>query len=317
MTVFVPAGHLAWVAWIAIRTRSAHRLAMFALASILSMTIALTLYAPALPDMLHLRASLHALDSDQPTMLGAEGWHALLQLGGSWTWWAAVPGLILTMAGFASVVMTSRGDRGSDGEPAATTFTPRDVMALMWLGLPLLGVAVWASGSWCYARFALFAMPAVVVSIALAVDRLWRIRPWIGWLSMAMLALTSCLDLALLPPKQPLADAADLVRAQSLAGELVLVIGLGHPVMDVYSDEMQLSYTLPHGADLAQHLQGASGSTRPRWIIIYYPESVAKDALDMLRLHGYAPFARFDGWVDWRNGDVIVYREELSDGVTG
>ena len=315
MTMFMPLGHALWVTWMAIRDRRADRLGRFALASCLAASLALTLYAPAIPDLLRLRDIVAASASDQPTLLGIEGWHALLQLGGSWRWWAAWPGLIIALIGFVATVrgklVRPRNDHNQDDEIESNTSTRRDVMALMWLGLPLFIIAVWVTGAWCYARFMLFAMPAAVVSIAIGIDALRRSRPWLGWLSIGIVVLASALDLATLSPKQPLRDAADLVRAHATTGESVLVIGLVHPVMDVYSEHLQLSYASPLGADLALRLDDPPNLNRPRWIILYYHATVPDSTFQLLRLQDYKQFARFHGWLDWGNGDVIVYRGDM------
>jgi len=46
-----------------------------------------------------------------------------------------------------------------------------------------------------------------------------------------------------------------------------------------------------------------------RWLIVLYPRTIDKNASRSLDLH-WAERRRLQGWVDWDNGDVIVYRRK-------
>ena len=71
-------------------------------AAALAAALTLLLYAPALPDLLAQRGMYTAARGNEPGVFGPEGWHTLLQLGGSWSAWAALPGLALAAFGLAS-----------------------------------------------------------------------------------------------------------------------------------------------------------------------------------------------------------------------
>jgi hypothetical protein len=124
------------------------------------------------------------------------------------------------------------------------------------------------------------------------------------------LAVAAAADLALLPPKQPLREAAGWAEARSRPGEPVVVIGLAHRVLDVYAGSMELRYSLRHGADLAVQLD----ATRPRRVIGYYPRHIGPEALAALEERGYRLARRFRGWVDWGNGDVLVWERAAAEG---
>ena len=111
-------------------------------------------------------------------------------------------------------------------------------------------------------------------------------------------------DLAVRPAKQPLRDAAALVRDRLGKDESILVIGLAHRVIDVYLADLDPQYSLMHGADLEHRL-----TADPEWIVLYYPNSVSQTNHALLKARGYEPIERFRGWADWGNGDVIVLKK--------
>ena len=93
VTVFVPIGHAVWLMWCAVRCREWREFSAGFVALTLGAVLTITLYSPMIPQMLHVCGMFAAVNPDQPRILSAEGFHALLQLGGSWYWWAAIPGL--------------------------------------------------------------------------------------------------------------------------------------------------------------------------------------------------------------------------------
>ena len=294
MTLFVPLGHGLWLGWQTTRSwrRQAGndgRLGAAAVAIGLAAVLTVTLYAPLIPDALAIRAGFAATSADQPTLLGPEGWHAILQLGGSWYWWAAWVGLAIGVLGIAAVVGDERA---------------REAVLAALLGWPLLAGAVAVTGVWIYARFSLFALPGMVLLMAAGLEALWRRKRGFGWAVLGVLVACSVADLAYRPPKQPLRDAAAYVRTARHQGEAVLVVGLAHGVLDAYGEGLSLEYSLGHGADLAVKLDALS----PAWIVLYYPNHVTAQRYALLSDRGYALAARFRGWVDWTNGDVLVYR---------
>ena len=290
VTAFVPIGHAAWLIWRAARHKE-WRFAACGLAALaLAATFTITLYAPMIPSMLAAREMFARRTVDQPTILGAEGWHALLQLGGSWYWWAALPGLALLPLGLRRAFKSING---------------RNVVMMTMLGLLMMLIIVAASRSWVYARFTLFALPGAVLVMALAIDRLWRWRPAIGAIAILLVVIASIADVAVRPPKQPLRDAADFVRSRWAAGDSVVALGLAHPVLAVYAADLNLSYSFWFGADLEMRLD----ANQPRWVIVEYPRRVKVETYALLHARGYRAIQQFRGWADWTEGDVIVMQK--------
>jgi hypothetical protein len=237
------------------------------------------------------RGMYAAARGDEPLVLGTEGWHALLQLGGSWYPWDAWPGIALAVIGFVGTA--PKGDSPRPGHAVAITL----------LGLPIFLVVVFATGTWMYARFALFSVPGAVLLMALGLEALARRNRIVALAAGAVVLAASAADLALRPPKQPLRDAAAYVDARRADAEPVLVVGLAHQVLDLHLDGLE--YTLPHGADLDEKLSESS----PVWVVLYYPNHVSADAYALLAQRGFIEQQRFHGWVDWDNGDVVVYQK--------
>jgi hypothetical protein len=250
--------------------------------------LGLALYAPIAPDLLRIRSTFAGSAADTPGLLGPEGRALLLQLGGSWTWWAALPGGGLLVLG----ILASR----RDGEL-------RRAAALSLAGLPLFVLFVIAAGTWVYARFALFALPGAILLMGAGFARLTRTGPRLATALAVAVVAASLADLALLPPRQPLRDAMTYVHRRRAPGERVLAVGLRHEVLEVYAGDAPLRTSLFHGRDLAAELSAFA----PRWIILYYPRSVSAETYAVLERAGYAPEQRYRGWADWNNGDVEVW----------
>ncbi len=230
---------------------------------------------------------------DKLSVLGTEGWHALLQLGGSWYAWAALPGLVLIIIGVAWRRPDERTRMPGLGDAAAITL----------LGLPLFAAVVTVAGSWMYARFALFSVPGAVLLMAAGIDRLWSWRRAAGLAAAAVMVACSVADLLIRPPKQPLRDAALHVRERLEPGQRVLIVGLAHQVMDAYMADLQPAWSLLHGVDLERQLEVAE----PAWVIVYYPQRFTADRRAVLADRGFVLERTFPGWVDWDNGDVLVW----------
>jgi hypothetical protein len=172
-------------------------------------------------------------------------------------------------------------------------------------GLPVCIAAILLGGTWVYARFLLFALPGSLLLIAGGIERLWSWRRAAGLAAAAVMLLAAAGDLVTLPPKQPLRDAVQLVASEAEAGDPVLAVGLAHRVLDIYAGDLVLTYSLRHGEDLRRQL-----NVQPGWIILYYPNSVAPETYALIERTGFVPAARFEGWVDWDNGDVLVFRRQ-------
>lgn len=298
VTAFVPIGHGLWLAIHAVRTRTWREAASGLFALILAASISVTLYSTMIPTMLASRSMFAAVRDTQPTILGPEGWHAVLQLGGSWYWWAAIPGLAAMVLGL--ILCTGRKRDTAIGNELSIN----RIIELSLIGLPLMLIVVALSGTWMYARFTLFAWLGAVLLMTVGVSWLWDRQRTLGMIVLGAVAICSLADLAVRPPKQPLRDAADFVREHRMQEDRLLVIGLAHPVLRLYADDLNLTYTYRHGVDLAQQLL----RVRPTWIIVEYPSSVSRDTYDLLARAGYERAVSFPGWVDWTNGDVLVYR---------
>lgn len=284
MTAFVVVGHGVWLVGRALRGGT-WRPAAAGIAG--AVVLSLLLYAPILGDVIRVRRTFAGSESAGPSPFGSEGFHTILQCGGAWVWWAALPGLLLAALG---VARAARDDRA------------RNVVLLALLGLPALYATLLATGTWTYARFALFALPGALLLIALGLDVLWT-RRVAACAAFAVMLAGWATDLAIRPPRQPLREAADFVETAQHAGDRVVVIGLRHAVLEVYTGALDASFSLMHGADLDRQLTEHD----PAWVIVTYPNSVAPDRYDLLRARGFEPRVRLPGWIDWTNGDVVIW----------
>jgi len=303
MMVWIPIGHAAWLIWAMVRPLRINpakeqtvgrfcdrRTALRALIAIaVAAMLTLALYAPVLDDILRIGGQFRATEGDEPAIFGIEGLHFLLQLGGSWYWWAAAPGIALGIVGF--VIGMRRA-------------TPQAAVVLSLLGLPIMVIVLAIGGSWMYARFALFALPGAVLAMAIGIDGLWRWKRPIGAAALLIVMVCSIADLIARPPRQPLRDAANIVLSDWTDDDRLLVIGLKHEVMQAYAADLAPTYSLDLGADLEMKLAEA----RPTWVIVLYPQRVDEAKLRFLADDGLAEVAHLPGWVDWGGGNVSVWR---------
>lgn len=294
MTVWIAVGHGAWLLW-SLRNRDQRGWSLRGLLALLgAAVVTLALYAPVLDDIWIIRSEFGASDGDEPPVFGIEGLHTLMQLGGAWMWWASLTGGALFIFG----LIFGLRDR-----------TTRDAVMLSLLGLPLMGLAMWLGGSWLYARFGLFVMPGVALSIALAVNVLWQRQRKLA-ICLALLTAGSWVtDVMIRPPRQPLRDAADYVYAQRQDRDRLLVIGLVHDVMQAYVGDLPRTTCLHLGADIDPCL----AQTDAQWIIMLYPDRVDASVRERIGADGYVVAKRFDGWLDWGHGDVEVWTRHASD----
>lgn len=266
-------------------------------ASALSGVTAFVLLSPLLPDLLRIRSDFLALDGNEPTLVSREGLHCLLGIGGAWSW-AALPALVLACIGLMGAV----DDRG------------RRVPLLVTLaGLPVLVAATWGLGSWMYARFALFALPGALLAMSLgACDLLTlangpggsrRILKTIALTLAVATAIAWSASLWILPPKQPIRDAVAFVRENTTADALIASAGLPDNVVAYYGllAERAIANAGSGGKDLD------SLTPPPQWLIVIYPRSLMASASDELA-RDWTLEREFPGWVDWDNGNVLVFR---------
>ena len=296
VTAFVPIAHAGWLAWRAVRHREIGLAVRGGAAIGVSALVTIALYAPALPDLLAGRGMYASSRGNEPSVFGPQGGAALLQLGGSWYLWAALPGLALVVAGGVTAARSAAARPGL-----------RDAAVLTMMGLPVFLLVVLGTGSWMYARFALFSLPGAVLLMAVGLDRLW-VRHRVAGIAVCVVVVAVWMaDLAVRPARQPLRDAAALVRDRLGDGESILIVGLAHRVIDVYLADLDPHYSFMHGADLEAKLTRLD----PAWIVMYYPNSVSDDNYALLDDRGYELIERYPGWADWTNGDVLVYRGTL------
>jgi hypothetical protein len=285
------------------RDSAALRVSGAALAALcLGAITACTLLTPLLPDMLRIRREFAALDGNEPSLLSSEGLHLLLGLGGAWSW-AAVPALILVCIGIVGAL----GDK------------PRRLpLALMLLGLPVVALGTALGGSWMYARFGLFALPGCIAALVLGGADIvaWIIRrtpvpkqaarrSLIATILVLVVATPWTIHLTQLPPKQPLRDAVEWVLAKDPITARIGTVGL--------ADNVLAYYAVLRGIDIVP--TGAGGNRLDaldrdiHWLIVLYPRSIDAKASAALQ-NSWSEHRRLQGWVDWTNGDVIIYRRK-------
>jgi len=288
MTVFIAFGHGVWLGTQLFHAMHRRTAVTGLLALVAAAALSLVLYAPMLSDVLGERDIISAGSSNQPGLFGTEGLHLVLQLGGAWLWYAALPGLVLIVIGI--VVSLRKGEEHA-----------RDAILITLLGVPVFVLAVAALGTWVYARFALFALPGAALAAAIGWD--W-LRTRFGWAALALgvfVMAGSVVDLATRPPKQPMRSAMEYIIDHGGRGSRVMTISIAHSVFEAYVPGSTTSYAL--GTNLERDL----AANKPAWVVVLYPNHVGDDRLALLVQRGFTLRAQFDGWVDWGEGDVLLY----------
>lgn len=292
VTACVAVGHGLLLTWDFVDPRRRRLAAAGLLAVIAGGVLALTLFSPALPDLLAIRGEFRSLDGDEPTLFGPEGLHAVLQFGGAWSSWWALPGLALAaLGGWAGV---------------RRSWSRRALLATL-LGAAVAVLLATIGNSWLYARFLLFTMPAAGLLVGLGMVTLGRIRRRSAVVAAAVVVMAAWLaDLSTRPAKQPLREAVLAVEAARRPGEGVATIGLPDNVLAWYGAprEMRIESTGLLGSRLEEVLD----RDRPAWIIVLYQRSVPPDRLEELGRRGFVEHLRLPGWVDWGAGEVVIWR---------
>lgn len=289
----VPLGHAA-IGAIRVARRGDERPAAWGWAGALALggVTTLLVLSPLLPGILMQRTEFIALDGDEPGVFGIEGLHAVWQLGGSWTWWAAVPGLGLLLIGLSE---TWRWPRLRLAAHAGLA------------GGVVCVIATIAGGSWIYARFLLFLVPPTALLIAAALRSAGhfgrRAEPAI--LAGVVLVVAWTVALVVLPPKQPIREGVEQVRELVGPDGKAWSIGLGDDVAMFYSEGR--GPTLVHAPNLGRDLDAATLAVGPDAAIMLYPDLVPADVLDALDAAGFRVIARTPGWLDWGRGDVEIW----------
>ena len=261
------------------------------LALVLGGVTTLALIAPLIPDLLERRTEFVALDGDEPPLFGIEGWKAILQLGGSWTWWAALPGLLLFGFGFTESWRWPRLRLASHAGIA---------------GGGVAMVLVIGADSWIYARFLVFLLVPAALLQATAIE---GIATFLRRSSPAVLlglitVITWLLSLILLPPKQPIREGVELARRLAGAESTIWSVGLGDDVAMFYTEGRGPG--LIHAPRLGSGLDENSLTVGPDVALVLYPDLIEAATRERFDAAGFKVVERFDGWLDWGLGDVVV-----------
>ena len=253
----------------------------------------LAMVAPLIPDLLERRTEFVALDGDEPSPFGIEGWKGFLQLGGSWTWWAALPGLLLVGYGLTE----------SRRWPRLGLVTHAGIAG----GVVML-VLVIGGDSWIYARFTIFLLVPAALLQAAALEGIadFLRRLWPPLLTGIVVVFAWLLSLALLPPKQPIREGVALARSLAGTDSPIWSIGLGDDVAMFYTEGR--GPRLIHAPNLGTGLDANSLAVGPDVALVIYPDLVAAETRSRLDAAGFEVAGRFDGWLDWGRGDVVVLR---------
>lgn len=288
---FVPLGHAVLaLSWLARKHRRASGWRLSA-ALLLGGISTLLVVSPILPDLIGLRREFAASDGNEPSLFGVEGQQALLQLGGSWFWWAALPGILIAAVG---ITESSRWPRLRIATIAAAA------------GLFVTFTLLFAGGGWVYARFLLFLVPVATLLIAAGIRGLAYLpnRPGPAIIAATLLACCWLTDLTTRAERQPIRKAVDHLIASTPPGTSVWSIGLGDDVADYYASGRDL--TLHSVSGLGVGLDSETLLRGPDHVLMLYPDLVTADVRDLLANSGFTENARFPGWQDWGQGDVLI-----------
>ena len=293
--VCVPLGHGLIALWMLFNSKTRDAGIRICTGLMLAALTTLTLLSPLLPDFLQLRSEFRAGDGDEPTLFGVEGLHAFIQLGGSWTWWAAILGLCLALIGII------RGPHSPQSR--------RALLACGTGGLVMIVITL-VAGSWIYARFFVYMLGFSTLAIALGIEavRISRNGKNTSLLLTALLLGVWTVGLIVLPPKQPIREAMWHVERllENSQSKTVLSIGLQDDVSSYYADALDIK--LIGSGNLGDSLPNLQDT--PNIAIVLYPDLVPDDVNQKLILAGYQPEARFAGWLDWDHGDVQVLKRD-------
>ncbi|MBX3355277.1 MAG: glycosyltransferase family 39 protein [Phycisphaeraceae bacterium] len=260
---------------------------------VMSGAMAITMLAPLLPDVIAGRALFAATDGDTPSLQSEEGLRLILMLGGTWAAAlpplpAALPGLLIMVIGLWS---------------ARRTPWARFALLASMAGFPLL-ILLALGGSWTYARFASFVVPGVALALALGVMTLIRFQRQLGVMAIAMLVASALVELALLPPRQPLRDAWEEVASRKGPGEIGIDLGLRGNISSFYAPpNMPVAPSGVLGSDLVVRL----AEPRARWVVVTYPDFLPPQRWRELRDAGFEQDRAWPGWIDWGRGRVELW----------
>lgn len=214
----------------------------------------------------------------------------LLGLGGSWTWWASAAAAPLAAAGIAAAAR----DRG-----LRTALALSLGGALVAIAFPLL------LGSWLYARFLAFTVPGIALLLASGGDLLLSRSRALGTTAIALAFAAWIGALATLGPRQQLREAVEYVALHRAPGEEAFAVGLPEDVHLWYASAAGIS--MPGSGPYGRDLGARTADPRRRWALLLYPRALATAATS-LHDAGFEVEARFPGWIDAGDGEVVVLR---------
>ena len=297
VTVCVPAFHAAWCVAVLVRgapstasgiTPKAARAGLMAIG--MAALLTLLVYAPILSAMFAIRSEFRALDGNEPTLIGPEGWMMLLSIGGAWKVWASLAALPLVVAGLA----------------AATRDTRLRTALVLSLGGTVLALAFpLFLGSWLYARFLAFTMPGIALLLAAGFLEINARTPRAARVIALLVASAWIASLATLGPRQQIREAVMYVARHRTPTEGAFAVGLPDDVHQWYAVPLGIDMpgSGPYGTALQQHLHDPAAA----WAVLLYPRTLTA-AADQLREAGFVEEARFPGWIDAGGGEIIVLR---------
>jgi hypothetical protein len=240
--------------------------------------------------MFAIRSEFRALDGNEPTLIGPEGWMMLLSIGGSWKVWASLAALPLVVAGVA----------------AATRDARLRTALILSLGGTVLALAFpLFLGSWLYARFLAFTMPGIALLLAAGFLEINDRKPGAARVIALLVASAWIASLATLGPRQQIREAVMYVASHRTPTEGAFAVGLPDDVHQWYAVPLGIDMpgSGPYGTALQQHLRDPAAA----WAVLLYPRTLTA-AADQLREAGFVEEARFPGWIDAGGGEIIVLR---------
>jgi hypothetical protein len=258
-------------------------------------TMALT--SPLLPDVLRVIREFTASDGDEPTAIGVEGVLLVLQTCGAWVPWAAGIGAMLVVPGAARAWSAGGAMRMAVWLPA--------------LAAALLAVGSLLAGSWIYARFALFTVPATAIAAAIGVQ-VWLDQPRRTLALGVPLAVAAAWSASILTlgPRQPIRDAVEWIAQRRTEGQVVASAGLADNVTAMYATLLDGDAASPESirsAGFGGTTLGALSPT-PDYLIVLYPALFERaGGAAQAKALGLSPVRGFPGWIDQGQGEVRVY----------
>jgi len=297
VTVCVPAFHAAWCVAVLVRgapstasgiTPKAARAGLMAIG--MAALLTLFVYAPILSAMFAIRSEFRALDGNEPTLIGPEGWMMLLSIGGTWKGWASLAALPLVVAGLAAATQDAR---------LRTALVLSLGGTVLALAFPLF------LGSWLYARFLAFTMPGIALLLAAGFLAINDRTPRAARVIALLVASAWIASLATLGPRQQIREAVTYVANHRTPTEGAFAVGLPDDVHQWYAVPLGVDMpgSGPYGTALQQHLHDPAAA----WAVLLYPRTLTA-AADQLREAGFVEEARFPGWIDAGGGEIIVLR---------